>query len=168
MLKYVSRLQYLINPYSVWSSPVVFSCCFFRRVGSLTANTTCMRSPENLAKRACYLTSSRIEESPFSLKGPAEVRENYSLSQERFLFSHIRRPTSCQGLLGVSAFYLFYTLSQLQGIWSKVWVVTGTTGVEQCSWNRYYNLILFVGENFGVELMLREVYCPPDYRSYSR
>ena len=43
-LKYISRFRWLISPNSVWSYPVVFWCCLIRRVGSLAADPTRMRS----------------------------------------------------------------------------------------------------------------------------
>ena len=71
VLKCVSRLRQLISSNSVWSCPVVLSCCLLRRVGSLATGATHMRSPG---------------ESPLRLKGSAEVRANLSFSQGRFLF----------------------------------------------------------------------------------
>ena len=86
VLKYISRLRWSISPNSVWSCPVVSSFCLHQHVGWLAADTTRMRSPGKLAKQACYLASTRVEGSPFSLKGSAEVRANLSLSQGRFFF----------------------------------------------------------------------------------
>ena len=65
-----------------------------------SADTTRMRSPEDLAKKAFL---------PFSLKGPAEMRANLSFSQGQLLFfSCMRRLSSCLGVLGVSAFLKMY------------------------------------------------------------
>ena len=63
----------------MWPCPLGFSCCLLWRVGSLTADTTHLRSPRNLAKQTYYFASSRLEESPFSLKVCAEVRANLSI-----------------------------------------------------------------------------------------
>ena len=87
VLKYISRLRWLIIPNSMWPCPVVFSCCLLRRVGWQATDTTCMRSSVNLAKQACYFASRRVEESPFSLKGSAEVIANLYFMQEPFLSS---------------------------------------------------------------------------------
>ena len=54
-LKYNNRLQWIINPNSVWSCPVVFSCCLLRRISSLAADTTRMRSLKDSTKQECYL-----------------------------------------------------------------------------------------------------------------
>ena len=78
LLKYISRLRWSISSNSVWSCPVVFSYCLLRRVGLLTADVTGMRNPEDLAKQTCSPANSPVEESPFSPKGPAEVRANLS------------------------------------------------------------------------------------------
>ena len=60
-LKYISRFQWLIRPNSVWSCPVVSSCCLLRCVSSLAADTTRMRSPVDSAKQTRYPASSRVE-----------------------------------------------------------------------------------------------------------
>ena len=94
-LKYISRLRWLISPNSVCSYPEVFSFCLLRSIGSLAADTTRIRSQEELTNRRAT-TRSRLEESPFSW------------SEGLFLFlSSMHRSTSCLGLLGFFAFFLF-------------------------------------------------------------
>ena len=71
--------------------------------------------PRGLGKQACYLISSRMEESPFSLKGPAYVRLNLSFLQGRFLFCTCVTPLSVRGfyefLYFLNLFLFCYFLS---------------------------------------------------------
>ena len=50
VLKCVSHLRWLISLNSVFLCSVVFSCSLLRRVGSLTADATCMWSPQGFGK----------------------------------------------------------------------------------------------------------------------
>ena len=94
---------------------VVFSCCLLQRVSSRAAET-CMRSPGNLTKKKYANSSNRVEESPFSVKCPDEVRANLSLSQGRLLFflthasSHFLSEAS--GSLGIFFSFIFILFIQ--------------------------------------------------------
>ena len=73
--------------------------------------------PRGLGKTSVLTASSRVEESPFSLKGPVKVTVNLSLLQGQFLFLRKRHSTSC---LGVSAFlwisfYFIYLIHPHKG-----------------------------------------------------
>ena len=70
------RCWIISHPNSVWSCPVVFSCCLLWHVGLLAADTNRMRSPRDLTKLACYLASSQAGKSPFSLRGPTEMSDS--------------------------------------------------------------------------------------------
>ena len=101
------------SKFSVVISSGVFSCLSWR-VGSLATDTTSVQSPRGLGKLACYLIGRRADKRPFSRKGAAEVRANLFFFSFFFFFgrdgsfSRMRRPTSCQGLLGVSTFLKIY------------------------------------------------------------
>ena len=107
-LKYISRIRWLISPNSGWSCSVVFWCCLLQRVGSLVADTNPIWSSWDLAKQTCYFACCRVDESPFSLKGFAGVRANFSICQRRFLFFFFLAHASPHFLSRVSGFLKFY------------------------------------------------------------
>ena len=124
--KYICRLRWLISLNSVWSYPVVSSCCLLRRFGSLAAHTTCMRTSVDLVKQTCF----RVEESPFSLKCSAPVRMGFFLLQ--WLFFFLRMVTSWEFLLILKCIFIlfiffFLFLSTKFPSWKYLWV----SGVDQ-------------------------------------
>ena len=90
---------------------MVFSCFLLWHVGSLVADPTRMWNPIDSAKQVCYNASSQVEESPFSLKGSAEVRMGFFLLQGGF-FSFLffsfckRRPYFLSG--ASASFCIFF------------------------------------------------------------
>ena len=105
-LKYISCLQWLISPNSVWSCPMVSLHCLLWYVSLLAADTMHMQSPGDLAKQVCYLANFWLEKSLFSLKNPIVIRANLSFLQERFLFFVHASPHFLLGTSGSFCIFL--------------------------------------------------------------
>ena len=104
VLKCVSHLQQFVLQSRYKSKfNMVMSRCVFVLLASAYQLASSRHNPaceapgiwQNRHARAEYFASSKVEESPFSLKGPEEVRTNLSLPQGRFLFSCMCFFTSC-------------------------------------------------------------------------
>ena len=54
-----------------------------------------------------FAASSRVKKNPFSQKGSAEIRLNFSFSGGRFLFQRMRRPYFLSGASGNFYFFFF-------------------------------------------------------------